>query len=324
MSLIRVLILVLGCLALAACSAARAPAVQTAAPARNAAPVPPATPVAVAVGPVALTLSGNRGSGNILADANGNTLYTFKKDAPDTATCSGDCARDWPPLTIAKGVTPRADPGIGGNVGVIARADNTYQITYNHAPLYRYSGDLNPGEIRGNGLSGLWLVVTLPPIAPAPQPGIGAVDWTAKGFPVALATQQIALGAGAAITVGPYKLQVPANTFGVPVKFVVLAGDLVTFARAVPAGQMPMLALAFNVYDARTNELIDKFNYPVTLTIQSEEILAQTNFYDVAPDGALVPDAAGLFVQPGQLVHPLTSPTTGWLITVPDALPLPQ
>ena len=99
------------------------------------------------------------------------TLYTFKNDGPDTTTCTGDCATLWPPLTIGFNVTPSAAPGITGNLGVLERDDGKYQVTFNDAPLYRYSKDGKPGDTNGNGLNGLWSVVPVPTAAtPAATP----------------------------------------------------------------------------------------------------------------------------------------------------------
>ncbi len=273
---------------------------------------------------VALKMGRNANLGNVLTDSNGNTLYTYKNDPPTLSTCVGGCALTWLPLTTAKGVTPLADKGITANIGVIPRADNTVQITYNDAPLYRYAEDKKPGDANGNGQSGQWLVVPLPTAESAATASTGAVDWTSKGFAVTLTTQQIAAGTSATITTGPYTIQIPANAFNVTVKVIVLAGDLIAFVPKLPAGQMPMLALALNVYDAKTNQLIDKFNAPVSFTVESQDIFASSIFYDVAPDGTPIPDMAGLFVQQGKLNHPLVSPATGWLITAPTARDAPQ
>jgi predicted lipoprotein with Yx(FWY)xxD motif len=106
--------------------------------------------------------------GNILTDARGMTLYTFKNDKPDTSNCTGDCATTWPPLTVPQGVVPVTDPAVTGNIGVIERADKTYQVLYNDAPLYLYSGDKAPGDTNGNGLDNLWYAAML--VSPTPTP----------------------------------------------------------------------------------------------------------------------------------------------------------
>ena len=39
--------------------------------------------------------------GDVLVDAQGRTLYGFTNDANGTSTCTGACATNWPPLTVA-------------------------------------------------------------------------------------------------------------------------------------------------------------------------------------------------------------------------------
>ncbi len=97
--------------------------------------------------------------GNILTDAQGMTLYVFKKDKPGESMCSGTCVKNWPPLTVPEGMQPAAAPGITGKLGEIERKDDTYQVTYNGMPLYRYARDTKAGDMNGQGLGGLWYVV---------------------------------------------------------------------------------------------------------------------------------------------------------------------
>lgn len=97
--------------------------------------------------------------GSILTDNQGMTLYIFKKDKSGESVCSGPCVTKWPPLTVAEGMQPAAASGIPGTLGQIERQDDTYQVTYNGMPLYRYAGDSKPGDTNGQGFGGLWFVV---------------------------------------------------------------------------------------------------------------------------------------------------------------------
>ncbi len=99
--------------------------------------------------------------GSILTDNQGITVYVFKKDKAGESACSGPCAKTWPPLTVAEGAQPVAVPGIPGMLGQIERKDDTYQVTYNGMPLYRYAGDSKPGDTNGQGFKGLWSVVQI-------------------------------------------------------------------------------------------------------------------------------------------------------------------
>jgi predicted lipoprotein with Yx(FWY)xxD motif len=88
--------------------------------------------------------------GRILTDANGRTLYLFKKDKGAMSSCDGACASIWPPLT---GATRVAGPGLAAaKLGSIKRADGTTEVTYAGHPLYTYAGDSKPGQTSGQGL----------------------------------------------------------------------------------------------------------------------------------------------------------------------------
>ncbi len=97
--------------------------------------------------------------GDVLTDAEGRTLYIFKKDKPGESVCVDMCAKNWPPLTVAEGTQPVAGPGISGKLGQIERKDDTYQVTYNGMPLYYFVKDANPGDMNGQNVGGVWFVV---------------------------------------------------------------------------------------------------------------------------------------------------------------------
>jgi predicted lipoprotein with Yx(FWY)xxD motif len=106
-----------------------------------------------------LQVANNSKLGKILVNSAGFTLYVFKNDSPGQSNCSGSCATLWPPLTISKDAHPTAAAGIKGLLGVIQRSDGSYQVTYNGAPLYSFSGDTKPGDTTGQGFKNLWYVV---------------------------------------------------------------------------------------------------------------------------------------------------------------------
>jgi predicted lipoprotein with Yx(FWY)xxD motif len=99
--------------------------------------------------------------GMVLVDGSGRTLYLFEKDQPDQSACAGACAAAWPVDTSSG--TPKAGSGVKASLlGTITRSDNTTQVTYNHHPLYYYSGDSGPGQQNGQGLNAFgaaWFVV---------------------------------------------------------------------------------------------------------------------------------------------------------------------
>jgi predicted lipoprotein with Yx(FWY)xxD motif len=96
--------------------------------------------------------------GDILVDADGNTLYAFTKDADGTPTCQGACAKAWP-AALVEG-QPVAGEGIdAGVITTVATPDGKTQLKAGKWPLYRFSGDAAAGDTNGQGSGGSWFVV---------------------------------------------------------------------------------------------------------------------------------------------------------------------
>jgi predicted lipoprotein with Yx(FWY)xxD motif len=99
--------------------------------------------------------------GQILVDGSGRTLYLFEKDQPDQSACSGGCAAAWP-VDKSSGTAKAGSGAQASMLGTIKRGDGTTQVTYNHHPLYYYSGDSGAGQQNGQGLNAFgakWFVV---------------------------------------------------------------------------------------------------------------------------------------------------------------------
>jgi predicted lipoprotein with Yx(FWY)xxD motif len=103
--------------------------------------------------PPTLQLRDASTGGALLADRQGFTLYTFDADAAGSSTCSGECAARWAPVLLESG-DPLAPANLAGRLAVITRPDGGRQVTYNNRPLYRYTGDLQPGATTGDGAAG--------------------------------------------------------------------------------------------------------------------------------------------------------------------------
>ena len=99
--------------------------------------------------------------GRILFDGRGFVLYAFTHDPRGKSTCSGACAKAWPPYLVHS--RPAAVAGASGKlVGTVRRADGTTQVTYAGRPLYYYVGDTRPGRILCQNVTefgGVWRVV---------------------------------------------------------------------------------------------------------------------------------------------------------------------
>lgn len=99
--------------------------------------------------------------GSILVDSQGRTLYLFQKDMGGKSSCSGSCAKVWPPDTTVE--SPKAGSGVSASkLGTVKRSDGSMQITYAGHPLYTYTADATPGQVSGNGINsfgGVWNAV---------------------------------------------------------------------------------------------------------------------------------------------------------------------
>jgi predicted lipoprotein with Yx(FWY)xxD motif len=98
--------------------------------------------------------------GSVVTDQGGWVLYRFDKDTtnPSKSNCEGKCAEIWPPALTDGNPTLR---GIAPDkVGSVMRADGSRQLTIGNWPVYRYIGDLKPGQWKGQAVNGTWFVVT--------------------------------------------------------------------------------------------------------------------------------------------------------------------
>lgn len=97
--------------------------------------------------------------GEVVTDEKGWVLYRFDKDTanPPTSNCVDECERIWPPVyTDGK---PTLDGVADDVVGTVTRQDGTKQVTLDGWPVYRYIGDKEPGQWKGQGVGGTWFVV---------------------------------------------------------------------------------------------------------------------------------------------------------------------
>jgi predicted lipoprotein with Yx(FWY)xxD motif len=122
-------------------------------------PAPPKPPPNAEEGTVFVSLGDAAGLGLVLADSEGHVLYAFSKDTPEASACEGACAKAWPPLLVEKGEPEPSNGASAARLGTITRGDGTRQVTYAGHPLYTYSGDDQPGQAKGDGVSafgGTW------------------------------------------------------------------------------------------------------------------------------------------------------------------------
>jgi predicted lipoprotein with Yx(FWY)xxD motif len=101
--------------------------------------------------------------GHVLADAKGLTLYRSTQDRNGRSSCDAACARSWMPVVAPALAVARGDWTLA------VRQDGTRQWSYQGKPLYRYTGDLRPGETSGEGIGKTWQAVVLEPPPPRPE-----------------------------------------------------------------------------------------------------------------------------------------------------------
>lgn len=118
-----------------------------------------AAPLPLQAGTDTVLIAQDPNLGAILTGPDGMTLYTRTSDMAGVSTCTGQCATIWLPFAPPAGMLTAPDAAMG-TLGVITRDDGTQQVTYNGMPLYYFSGDMQPGDVNGQGVAGVWFVAT--------------------------------------------------------------------------------------------------------------------------------------------------------------------
>ena len=96
--------------------------------------------------------------GKILVTADGRTIYAFTKDTAGTPTCTGACAENWPAVLVTG--TPSGDGIDASLVSTVPSASGGgQQLKIEDYPVYTFVGDAAPGDVNGQGVSGVWFVV---------------------------------------------------------------------------------------------------------------------------------------------------------------------
>ncbi len=98
------------------------------------------------------------GIGEYLVDQDGMTLYYSADDTPESeeSSCGETCIQYWPPFHTGQIIIPLELSWF--DFGVIYREDGAAQTTYKGWPLYYYTNDYNPGDVRGQGIDDVWFV----------------------------------------------------------------------------------------------------------------------------------------------------------------------
>ncbi|MBG1233156.1 COG4315 family predicted lipoprotein [Aestuariivirga litoralis] len=84
---------------------------------------------------------------------NGMTLYTFDKDMGTESACYDQCATFWPPYMA------EASDKASGEWTMSKRKDGAMQWVYDGHPVYFFKDDTAKGDMKGDGMKGVWHVV---------------------------------------------------------------------------------------------------------------------------------------------------------------------
>ncbi|MFF4398762.1 hypothetical protein [Streptomyces sp. NPDC001480] len=106
-----------------------------------------------------VTAKATKGTGSVVTDDKGMTLYRYSKDqaTPSKWTCSGACTQTWMPVIVQDSVrTSGVEQGLLGTV----HRNGMKQLTLAGWPLYRYVGDTKAGQMNGQGRGEEWYAVT--------------------------------------------------------------------------------------------------------------------------------------------------------------------
>ncbi|GAA0729453.1 hypothetical protein Drose_32700 [Dactylosporangium roseum] len=98
--------------------------------------------------------------GKVVTDWKGWTLYRFEKDTPkpSKSVCEGECLVKWPAVPYVQDMKIEGvDPKL---IGKLTRGDGTQQLTIDGWAAYRFAADAKPGDIKGQGVGGVWFAFT--------------------------------------------------------------------------------------------------------------------------------------------------------------------
>lgn len=131
------------------------------------------------------------GTGQVLVDAQGRTLYTSDQEqaAGKILCASSACQAIWTPLTVGMGQQPSGPSGVSGKLGTEKRPDGSLQVTFRGGPLYTFTFDHSAGQVNGNGQKDsfdgtnfVWRAATASGVAAQPTSGASTPGYGGGGY----------------------------------------------------------------------------------------------------------------------------------------------
>jgi predicted lipoprotein with Yx(FWY)xxD motif len=142
---------------------------------------PPASAIGSSGKSLTIVTEHVRNVGTVLATQSGLTLYRYTVDPAGQATCTGACAKAWPPLLLPKGVTHiKAPHGVKGLTAIRVQGGHLQVFFHDHA-LYHFVSDTKKGQDTGQGVENDWFAVLSDGKSSAAKPASSATSTGGAG-----------------------------------------------------------------------------------------------------------------------------------------------
>jgi predicted lipoprotein with Yx(FWY)xxD motif len=89
---------------------------------------------------------------DVLADAEGHTLYSAEVEQDGQIRCVDSCTSFWDPVVASHADIDAADTKVKKDLGIVDRPDGESQLTYDGLPLYTFTQE-GAGELHGDGFA---------------------------------------------------------------------------------------------------------------------------------------------------------------------------
>jgi predicted lipoprotein with Yx(FWY)xxD motif len=96
---------------------------------------------------------------NVLMTNKGFAVYYYRADTMFKATCTGQCAHDWPPILAPQGMMTISSSMTLPRQLSVHQTANGAQVFYDSHALYTYAADMQPGTATGRAQDMLWYLV---------------------------------------------------------------------------------------------------------------------------------------------------------------------
>jgi predicted lipoprotein with Yx(FWY)xxD motif len=96
---------------------------------------------------------------NVLMTNKGFAVYYYRADPMLKATCTGQCAHDWPPILAPQGMMAVSSSMTLPRQLSVHQTANGAQVFYDSHALYTYAADMQPGTATGRAQDMLWYLV---------------------------------------------------------------------------------------------------------------------------------------------------------------------